>query len=87
MACLQAQHRHLGEGSRLPFWITGCPCFQTHASPPEGLAPCTQAPQLLVNRPPHAELSLLVPTAAPVTLPTPKCNRPLAVSVTSASSL
>ena len=85
MACSQAQHRHLGEGSPVPFWITGCPCFQTHASPPEGLAPRTLAPQLLVNPPPpHAALSLVVPAAAlshcprhtaHATLPTPQCPR------------
>ena len=26
MACPQAQHRHLGGGSRAPFRIAGCPC-------------------------------------------------------------
>ena len=79
MACSQAQHRHLGEGSPVPFWITRCPCFQTHASPPEGLAPRTLALQLLVNPPPPRmqRFPLLCPLlpchSAHATVPTPHC--------------
>ena len=56
----------------MPFRIAGCSSFQTHASPPGGLAPRLPVPAAALPHCPHQNVAVLWPSQL---LPSLLCNR------------